>query len=214
MKAKMLTKKAFSLMFCLTVVLFVCCMSFSAFAAETECTHPNLKENNWVVTKAPTCSESGTKEQVCKDCKVTVSYDLAVDPEAHVLDAWEQVAASSCSQTGLKVRKCIHCKKVIEEEIIPAHNYTVLYGTEATCMRTGYQFKMCLDCYDMITVNLDIDKAAHTYSDWVVTQEGTCVNGSGKRVKTCLNTDEDGNLCGHEVFESFSDGRRKIRCNS
>ena len=205
MKAKMFTNKAFSLVFCLTVVLFVCCMSFSAFAVETECTHPNLKENNWIVTKAPTCTESGTKEQECKSCKKVVEYTIAPDTEAHLLDAWEQVASSSCSQTGLKVRKCVYCEKVIESEVIPAHNYSVLYGDDATCMRTGYQLKMCMDCYDMITVNIPIKEDAHVYSDWVITEEATCVNESGSRVKTCLNTDENGKPCTSEIVERFSD---------
>lgn len=205
MKAKMLTKKAFSLAFSLMMILLICCFSFSAFAAEAECGHPNLKEDKWVVTIEPTCSMSGSKEQFCNDCNKTVTYLIDPAPNVHTIGAWEVLTPHSCTQTGVNVRRCIDCKKIIERENVPAHDYAALYGYEATCMRAGYQIKMCTTCYDIITENLPIDKDAHRYSDWYVTTEATCVNDSGVKTRKCLEYDESGNYCQHTEVIAYTE---------
>ncbi len=203
MRAKMLTKRAFSLIFSLMVILLVSCVSLSAFAAEAECDHPNLKADKWTVISQPTCSKSGVKEQFCGDCNENVTFLIDLNPDAHNIGAWEMLTPNSCTQTGLKVRKCVDCKKILEREVIPAHNYTVLYGNEATCVREGYQFKMCTTCYDMITVTLPVDEDAHNYGEWHITNEATCVNNSGERTRKCGNTDVNGVYCGAEEIENF-----------
>lgn len=207
MKAKILTRKALSLAFSLMMILIVYCISFSAFAEETECGHPNLKESDWVVTIEPTCSRSGSKEQFCKDCNKTVTYLIDLAPDAHKIGAWEVLTPHSCEQTGINVRRCVDCKTILASEEVPAHDYTVLYGYDATCMREGYQLRMCTTCYNMVSETLPIDRDAHLFTDWYTTDDSvaTCENGSGKRMRRCLEFDENKNYCGKIEEETYND---------
>lgn len=202
MKAKTMTKRAFSLVFSLMTLLLVVAISSTAFAAE--CQHANLNENNWIIEREATCSVSGSKTQVCPDCLQTIYSMIDIDPDAHIPGQWETQVISTCEREGIDVRRCVQCKLICETRTVPAHNYSVLYGEKATCMKPGYEFMMCMTCYDMKTVNYDIDLTAHEYGEWEITTEATCLNNSGVRTKRCINADGEGHFCDAVITENYT----------
>lgn len=208
MKVKTYGKKMLRILLSVLVILSV--FGLSAFAAEDDCAHTRLSENNWDVVRAATCSTSGLKTQRCPDCLEIVEFIIPIEDGAHVWGPWELIIANSCYQEGREERKCTECNITLAFRTIPAHNYKVLYGKKVTCMRPGYEFVMCTTCYDMKTVEYEIDPNAHAFGEWQITTEATCVNDSGVRTKYCNNVDADGNVCTATMTENYTDADNHV----
>jgi len=72
--------------------------------------------------------------------------------------------------------------------------------TPATCMAEGVTAYKCTYCEaELRTTPIAIDADAHTYGEWNVITEATCLV-KGTRQKTCINTDGT-NTCGHVYTE-------------
>ena len=72
--------------------------------------------------------------------------------------------------------------------------------TPATCMAQGVTAYKCTYCEaELRTTPIAIDADAHTYGEWNVITEATCLV-KGTRQKTCINTDGT-NTCGHVYTE-------------
>lgn len=201
MKAKTISKK--SLFLVLSLIVLTACICFSASAAD--CEHLNLSANNWSVVRDATCMMSGLKQQRCPDCLELVNQEIPLDPNAHIKGPWETSKVHTCTQTGIDVRKCTECSEILEKRIVPAHDYSRLYGNDATCMTEGYEVLMCTTCYDMITKTIPIDPDAHQFSEWVITKEATCVVESGERKRFCLHYDKNGVQCTAVEKEAYTD---------
>lgn len=203
MKVKITVKKVLSLMLCMVMLFSVVSIGLTVNAAE--CTHPNLSESNWEIRRKTTCKEAGLEVQWCYDCGEWVERLLPFDENAHVTGKWVTIRNSTCETTGYEVVYCTNnCTDesgdliILEERVIPAHNYSVLFKQDSTCKTKGYEFKACLTCYEMVTVELDVNPDAHVFSNWKEIDEATCVDSSGKRERTCIE-------CGFVETEHYSD---------
>ena len=82
-------------------------------------------DNNWVVTKEPTCAEKGEEQCKCirHDNGVTCSKifirEIAIDPNAHDWGEWETVTPATCEEDGLEKRICKNDASHVEENILP-----------------------------------------------------------------------------------------------
>ena len=142
--------------------LLIAAMAMPAFATEGEsgeeprpCGHVN-KET--VITKAATCTESGTRSVICKDCNAVISTEDI--PAGH---SWgttrTRVDAATHSMT------CSICNATQSE----AHTWD--QGTvtlEATCTTVGSKTFSCV-CGQ--TKQEEIPKLSHTFGDWTITPE-------------------------------------------
>lgn len=204
MKVKTTSKKILFMMICMIMVVTVIGAGFIV-SAENDCTHPNLSEANWDIVTEANCSVMGKKTQWCYDCGTLVEKEIPFDESAHVPGGWETVVPSSCTAPGVEKYECILCFKELGTREIPMHDLSVLYKTEATCVRTGYELSYCTKCLDVFTKEIPIDKDAHNYSDWYIIKEATCKGNSGERERDCLNYDENNVPCNASEFESYTD---------
>lgn len=99
---------------------------------------------------------------------------MEMDICSHIWGEEQIILEPTCTTPGKKVRECENCKRLIEIEM-PAlgHDYE-----NRVCTRCGEEEPGC---------------AVHTYGDWVVTKEKTCLE-DGSRKRTCT-------VCGVEQVE-------------
>lgn len=104
-------------------------------------------------TKAPTCTEPGTKEITCFNGCGTVKKDVPIPALGH--DKLETVTtAATCTTDGVMT---ITCKRsgctYSTTEPIPAlgHDHSVEVSNSATCDAAGEKVKKCSRCDDTVT---------------------------------------------------------------
>ena len=68
------------------------------------------------VTKAATCTESGTMTYTCL---CGDSYTEQIDAPGHKLTAWSEIEAATCTDHGVSVRFCTQCGMIENREIAP-----------------------------------------------------------------------------------------------
>ena len=171
----------------------------------------------WVVTKAPTCTKTGTKQRTCTVCGKTVSetiavtqehtyattwtsddtqhwhaatcgHDLTKDVADHEWGAWVVTKEPTCTQTGTRQHTCSVCGKTVSEAIAVTQEHT--FATTWTSDDTQH--------WHSTTCGHDLkeDVANHTWSAWVAAQEPTC-SQTGTRQRTCT-------VCGKTVSEDMA----------
>lgn len=69
------------------------------------------KPGEWIVTKAATCTEAGTKVQKCTVCN-TVIGTQAVSALGHSYGAWTQETSATVFAAATETRKCSRCGNV------------------------------------------------------------------------------------------------------
>jgi hypothetical protein len=150
--------------------------------------------DNGVVTKEPTCTNSGIKTYTCTKCGSTTQQTLS--PLGHNWDNGTITKQPSCTETGTKTFTCQRCGET-QTQVIPAngHNWSGWTQTQApTCTQTGSEKRTCSSCGKV--ENRTIASLGHNYSSWVVTKEATCTQ-SGSKERTC-------NRCGDKIVETIN----------
>ena len=149
---------------------------------------------DWIIDKEPTVAEAGAK---CRECSVchyketatihpvpcthegSTSWEPAGDGVHHVKKCAdcgaiiEKAAHSGGTATCTKAKKCEVCGEPYGE--LDPSNHTALSGWASD--ETGH-WKTCNDC------KTDIEKTAHTYSEWQITQKAT-VAEAGAKCREC-----------------------------
>lgn len=211
MKAKITAKKLISMLLALLMVFSV--VSVPASALETNnCTHvEELGDDGWEIILAPTCSSSGQMRKWCSRCVEYAYKTIDNTPgENHVTGLWTETVQHTCTTPGVKELRCTKCDALVKRETVPAHDYTELYGQKADCMKEGYSVIMCTTCYDLQTLTYPKVPTAHSYGEWQITKEATCVVKSGERTRYCLNHAEDGTACTASETESYTNPENHV----
>lgn len=108
-----------------------------------ECTHQNT---NWVVTKAPTCIDTGEQELRCVKCeKVLKTLSIeATHVEGHTAVVVDAAVPATCTTNGkTEGSHCTGCGAVIvkQEEIkAPGHNYVDGVCSECKTVNPAYGY--------------------------------------------------------------------------
>ena len=102
--------------------------------------------------------------------------EMEVDFCSHIWKDGETLLEPTCTEAGKKQKVCENCGKLLEVEI-PAlgHNYE-----NRVCTRCGEKEPGCEN---------------HTFGDWVITKNATCV-AEGSKKRTCT-------VCGVEEVETI-----------
>lgn len=105
----------------------------------------------WVVTTAPTCTETGTETRTCKTCGAEETR--TVKATGHKFGAWEVTKAATCTETGSQKHVCSVCQAE-ETQTIKAlgHKFGKWVVTkEATRTETGLKTRTCETCGEIET---------------------------------------------------------------
>ena len=132
------------------------------------CTH-NVME--WIVTDAPTCTETGTENYVCGCGHSTDTRE--VPATGHVEMKWVITTEATCDNTGVKEYTCKACGYIEKTEEIPAHGHVyesvIIPPTQAeqgytthTCTGCGHSYKDAYTDATGYTVSYDLNGGENT----------------------------------------------------
>jgi hypothetical protein len=168
----------------------------------------------WTVTKAATCTETGSREKACA-CGYKVTESIAATSHTysdewtyddtnhwhvatcehttevsgkaeHSLGEWTVTKAATCTETGSREKACACGYKVTES--IAATNHT--YSSEWSSDETYHWY--AATCEHTTEVS---GKAEHSLGEWTVTKAATCTE-AGSREKACA--------CGYKAIETIA----------
>ena len=145
---------------------------------------------DWVTTKEPTETATGTAERVCKDCnhKENKVLDKIVPNHTHKY-ASTTTKKATCTEEGVLTYTC-SCGSSYTEKIAKTnHNYTD-NKVAATCTTAGYTSHTCKTCgYSYKDGN--VAALGHSYNDKVTAPTCTEQGYTTHTCKTCGNTYKD-----------------------
>ena len=164
----------------------------SACSTDIEKTAHTYSE--WQITQKATAAEAGAKCRECSVCHYKETATIPLVPCTHERSTWvpaddgvhhvkkctdcgaiiEEAAHSGGAATCNAKKKCEVCGQSYGE--LDANNHTVLsdWASDET-----HHWKVCADCKVA-----DIDKAAHTFDEWIINKEATATE-AGLKHRTC-----------------------------
>ena len=124
-------------------------------------------ESEWIIDKAATCSEVGTKHKECTVCHTPLATD-SIDKLPHTQETIPGKAAT-CTATGLtQGAKCSVCGEFTTAQIVTdklSHTESEWIVKEyASCAKKGIRYKECTVCDDVIKTEV-IPVLAHIDSN-------------------------------------------------
>ena len=108
-------------------------------------------ESEWILDKASTCTERGSRHKECTVCKDTVKTETLYLLD-HVDSDWIVDRPSTCTEGGYRHKECTSCGTTTHTGTLLAlgHNY-VASVTPPTLMDDGYTDYVCEFCSDSYT---------------------------------------------------------------
>lgn len=122
----------------------------------------------WITTKAPTATETGTAVRICSRCGHSDSKALPkledTKPTEHIHNwgLWTNVP-HTCTVDGYDIRSCKTCSETQTRnsyDPAPGHSYQVVGSKSPTCTEDGSVTYQCTVCGDSYT---EAVPAAHTW---------------------------------------------------
>ena len=142
--------------------------------------------HNWdsgVITKDPSCKETGVKTYTCKRCAETRTETL--DKTEHTYTA--MIVKPTCTEKGYTEYTCQMCSDVLTADYVEAlgHEYSTEWtiDKEATCTSDGSKSHHCVRCDNKNDVTV-IKATGHSFGDWLVHAEATCTE-NGEVYRKC-----------------------------
>ncbi len=114
----------------------------------------------FVVTKEPTCTETGVKERVCEVCG---EKETETVPALGHKGPFTTIKAPTCTEAGSEKRICTVCGAEEVREIAPlGHKGPFTVTREATCTEDGVQERDCTVCgaHEVVAI-----PAAHKFGE-------------------------------------------------
>ena len=163
-------------------------------AIDSENPKTNHTFGEWETVTDSTCTATGTKKHTCTGCDY--SETGVIEKKAHTTEHHDRVDPT-CTTTGsIEYWQCGACGKKFSDAACTTEVTDVtldkLPHSAGTAWEkdTTYHWHLCVNCESEV-----MDKAAHTYGDWVVITEATETE-TGLRKRTC-------SVCGYEQTEEI-----------
>ena len=148
----------------------------------------------WETVTDSTCTATGTKKHTCTGCDY--SETGVIEKKAHTTEHHDRVDPT-CTTTGsIEYWQCGVCGKKFSDAACTTEVTDVTLDKRPHSAGTAwekdttYHWHLCVNCESEV-----MDKAAHTYGDWVVITEATETE-TGLRKRTC-------SVCGYEQTEEI-----------
>ena len=124
-------------------------------------------EDAWIIDKAATCTEQGSKHKDCTKCGETVTEPIPVDTvNGHKFYREKVTLEPTCTEKGEKTKTCRYCGHIELVEYIDALGHTdgeYRVITPATCETAGSQILTCAVCGEDIGEAKPIPALGHAY---------------------------------------------------
>ncbi len=115
----------------ISALLAACALTFGVCAFAACSGDDDSHTHTWdsgEVTKAATCTETGTMTYTCTECNETKTETIAAT--GHTWGDWEVTTAATCGTAGEQTRTCSVCKTSETEAIAATGNHTWDDGEE------------------------------------------------------------------------------------
>ena len=117
----------------------------------------------WVTDKEPTCTEAGSRHQVCADCGETIKTEEI--PAGHTGD-WVINKEPTCTENGERVRTCSVCGISQRETLYsPGHQFSDWETIKEVTCEKGLRERTCAVCGKLETKILPADYTAHIWGE-------------------------------------------------
>lgn len=141
-----------------------------------------------------TCIHKGhTGGSYCSECGTVLEERTELELASHKYGDWIVTDEPSCTQIGHAKRECEVCGNTEYKELEKlAHTPVAYTDLEANCQHEGHiGGAYCSKCNQELTPYTVLDKTAHSFGDWITTQEPDCIHkGQAKRVCSVCNYEE------------------------
>lgn len=174
---------------CVLVVIFIVICAFSASAADEH------HWSEWIIDKAPTCTETGHRYRVCDaDMSYIHKEDEILPKVSHDYILIE--TQPNCQAVGTRTYKCKNCGYTYTESFgaKTAHTYIEAVTKKPTCTDSGVKVFTCSVCGESYTEA--IPKTEHSYQEQITAQPD-CTQ-AGEKTFTC-------SVCGVSYTEAFGE---------
>ncbi len=145
-------------------------------------------DNNWVVTKEPTCSEKGEEQCKCvrhddgKTCEKIFTREIEINPDGHDWDEGVIETSPTCKEYGSMIFTCknddSHKNVKLVVPLDPYNHVGETYvkdAKEPTCTVDGYTGDTyCSDCNAMLEEGKVIPAHGHDWDEWTTVTAPTC----------------------------------------
>ena len=141
-----------------------------------------------------TCIHKGhSGGSYCSECGTVLEERTELELANHKYGDWIVTDEPSCTQIGHAKRECEVCGNTEYKELEKlAHTPVAYTDLEANCQHEGHiGGAYCSKCNQELTPYTVLDKTAHSFGDWITTQEPDCIHkGQAKRVCSVCNYEE------------------------
>lgn len=186
----------------------------------------NHSFGDWVIANPATCTEDGLQYRVCDACSI-IEHDVLTSVGHSWNEEYTIDKAATCTEDGAKSIHCSVCDETKDSEVIPSTGHTeeIDAAVEATCISTGLtEGSHCSVCGETLVVQEIVEKAEHSFGDWVTVKTPTCTD-KGFDYRACenceaketKNIDENGHNWDNEYTVDIAstcteDGSKSIHC--
>ena len=116
-------------------------------------------------------------------------------PSGHKFGEWKESKAANCEEGGKEKHICSVCQFEEERDTAPlGHDWNAEYTTDVkpTCTKPGSKSIHCSRCDETKDVT-EIEPTGHSFGEWTVSKDSTCVAG-GQKTRKC-------EICGYTEYE-------------
>ena len=142
---------------------------------------------DWKTTTEATCTTDGSKTRTCADCGYVQTSKI--NAFGHSYGDWVITTKQTCTTAGERTKTCATCGNKISERL-PAlgHEMLSVNAKAPTCTEPGYTWHTHCSRCDYTEDYVVIPATGHSFGEWVVTEESTCIKAGTKR-RDCKNCD-------------------------